>query len=436
MAALRKHTLFQDPAYTVTMRPLKYLPQPAVLLSGLTALSLYSVPVFAQKTTTDTADDAAKTTASDDGKDAAETTSKASKDEATSTAEDATTTEAAKTTTSEAAKTTEESTTSEETTTEATSTEEVTSETAAASTTDITTSISAATTTTTGTGTDTGPTDLPTLTRNPAIPSYPAPTVPPTNNAPFMQHSSAPDGTVFIAVGAILGAFGLGVLLWRAIVGFLLHRSVERAARAQHEENAKAGFPAPRAPFYSDHPSNRSLPAAGGAGAGAGGAAAAAAAGRGVRRTNRGPTPSGNPSQSNLFFSPTAATNNNAAGANRSSAFLPSGFYAAGTSSPGGGPTHDHSISLTNLRPDSYYANASRHTLNPSPPETPPFPPRRDISNSSLNLNRPPSQRAPSAFLEDLLADDPSSLPPPHMPPHNRQSSYGNSGSPGPQNRF
>ncbi|RKK22494.1 hypothetical protein BFJ66_g2253 [Fusarium oxysporum f. sp. cepae] len=261
---------------------------------------------------------------------------------------------------------------------------------------------------------------MPTLTRYKPIPTYPAPSVPPTNNAPFMRHSSAPDGTVFIAVGAILGALGLAILLWRLIVGILLHRSVERAAKAQHDENAKTGFPAPPAPFYkyTDTGSTMSL-----------------SAGRGVRRTTRGPVLSSTPSASNLFFSPTAVASGNGAG-NRGSAFLPSGFYAAGTSSPGG--QHDNNISMTNLRPDSrgHFGTPSRHTLNPSPPESPSFQGRRDISNSTLNLNRPPSQRAPSAFLEDLLADDPSSLPPPHMPASTaRRSSYG-SGSPGAHNRI
>ncbi|EXK42770.1 hypothetical protein FOXG_01582 [Fusarium oxysporum f. sp. lycopersici 4287] len=261
---------------------------------------------------------------------------------------------------------------------------------------------------------------MPTLTRYKPIPTYPAPSVPPTNNAPFMRHSSAPDGTVFIAVGAILGALGLAILLWRLIVGILLHRSVERAAKAQHDENAKTGFPAPPAPFYkyTDTGSTMSL-----------------SAGRGVRRTTRGPVLSSTPSASNLFFSPTAAASGNGTG-NRGSAFLPSGFYAAGTSSPGG--QHDNNISMTNLRPDSrgHFGTPSRHTLNPSPPESPSFQGRRDISNSTLNLNRPPSQRAPSAFLEDLLADDPSSLPPPHMPASTaRRSSYG-SGSPGAHNRI
>ncbi|PHH84521.1 hypothetical protein CDD83_1819 [Cordyceps sp. RAO-2017] len=251
---------------------------------------------------------------------------------------------------------------------------------------------------------------FPTLTRTNAIPQYPEPSVPPTQDAPFMQHSNLPDGTVFIVVGAVLGALGLSILLWRGIVSLLLHRSVKRAAMAQHTTNPKAGFPAPPAPFYkyTDQESSMSL----------GAGAAGAVPGRGVRRTNRGPIPSATPSHSNLFFSPTAVPN--AAGA-RNSAFLPSGFYAAGAGSPAVNPAN--AISLHNLRPDSrgHYANASRHTLAGSPPDSPHYPARRDpsaMSTSSLHLNMPPGQqRAPSAYLEDLLADDPGAFPPQHMPP-------------------
>ncbi|KAI0379953.1 hypothetical protein F5Y04DRAFT_258788 [Hypomontagnella monticulosa] len=229
--------------------------------------------------------------------------------------------------------------------------------------------------------------------------SYPAPTVPPTKDAPFMQPSSVPEGTVFIAVGAILGAFGAAVLIWRAVVACLLHRSVKKAAMAQQIANDKATFPPPPPPFYkySDHASSASL--------------GNAVSGRGVRRTTRGPIPSATPSQSNLFFSPTAPTTGS--GGNRESRFLPSGFYAAGAGSPQG---HGHSISLTNLRPDSSgHGRPPRHT----PPESPSLAPRTDIarrnmSASSLNLNRPPSGRAPSAFLEDLLDDPSNPFPPPN----------------------
>lgn len=240
-----------------------------------------------------------------------------------------------------------------------------------------------------------GRTGLPTLTRGLGIPEYPAATIPPTYHAPFMQHSSAPNGTVFIAVGAILGAICLAVLVWRLIVGLLLHRSVDRAAKQQLDVNSKAGFPAPPAPFYkySDRASTMSLSQARG------------------NRKSRGPIPSANLSQSNLFFSPTAAAQGN--GGNRASAYLPSGFYAAGA----GNPSHQHSISLTNLRPESrgHGARDSRIT----PPDSPSFAAtgRRDMSGSSLHLPPQPGQRAPSAYLEDLLADDPGALPPPHSPP-------------------
>lgn len=261
---------------------------------------------------------------------------------------------------------------------------------------------------------DSGITNAPTLTKGHGIPTYPPASVPPTHDAPFMQHSRAPDGTVFIAVGAVLGASALAILLWRIIVGLLLRRSSERAAMAQHDANSKTGFPAPPAPFYkyTEQDSNMSL------------SGGAAAAGRGVRRTNRGPTPSSNPSTSNLFFSPTAAATGNAG--NRGSTFLPSGFYAAGSGS--GSQGHGHSISLTNLRPDSRGHGAARNGLGPTPPDSPAFPARRDMSTSSLNLGRPSSQRAPSAYLDDLLADDPGALPPPHMPPSTGPKSPSNLG--------
>ncbi|KAJ8119496.1 hypothetical protein O1611_g10603 [Lasiodiplodia mahajangana] len=69
---------------------------------------------------------------------------------------------------------------------------------------------------------------------------------------------------------------------------------------------------------------------------------------------------------------------------------------------------------MTNLRPDS---RGHGRTVEPSPPESPNLAPpdmgRRNLSSSTINLNRPPSGRAPSAFLEDLLGDQPDQFPPP-----------------------
>ncbi|KAI0123119.1 hypothetical protein BJ170DRAFT_126024 [Xylariales sp. AK1849] len=233
--------------------------------------------------------------------------------------------------------------------------------------------------------------------------SYAAPTVPPTNNAPYMQKSTMPEGTVFIAVGAILGACGAAILIWRAVVACLLHRSVKRATLAQHMANDKMTVHgANHTPFYkySDRESTLSL------------GAATATSGRGVRRTQRGPIPSATPSQTNLFFSPTAG--NPGTPGNRSSTFLPSGFYAAGQGAPQQG--HEHSISMSNLRPDS---RGIGRAIGHSPPESPAVTPRRDptrrnpqMSTSSLNLNQLPTGRAPSTYLEDLLDDQPGQFPP------------------------
>ncbi|SPQ21067.1 0f0d9aef-d1a8-4ce3-83d7-704f51003053 [Thermothielavioides terrestris] len=262
-------------------------------------------------------------------------------------------------------------------------------------------------------------TGMPTLSTpaDDSIPTYPPPTIPPTHNAPFMNHSTLPDGTVFIAVGAILGAFGVAVLAWRGIVACMLHRSVARAAMAQHAANNGRGvadknaasFPAPPAQFYK-YIERESSPSLGGPGLG----------GSTGRRTHRGPTPSATPSQTNLFFSPTAAGSSSGLGAagasNRDSArFLPSGFYAAASPVAGGhGHGHGNSISMSTLRPSS---RGRAGQMGPSPPESPDVGPRvasRNFSTSSLNLNRPPSAgaRAPSAYLDDLLDEQPGQFPP------------------------
>lgn len=396
------------------MRPVNYLPEPSLLLAPF---ALFAAPVFAQNNNNNNDDDEDEASTED----ARPTRSSSNNDDKEDTESSATEpSSSASEQTESVSDEDEESSTTEES--ESSETEASTTENNPETTETVDSDIPTRTTDNAG-QTDGGLISGPTLTRGHGIPTYPAAAVPPTINAPFMKHSSAPDGTVFIAVGAILGAFGVALLLWRVISGILLHRSVERAAMAQHDVNSKTGFPAPPAPFYkyTDHGSTMSL--------------GGSAAGRGVRRTNRGPTPSNNPSQSNLFFSPTAA--NPGTAGNRGSSFLPSGFYAAGSGSPGP-QGHGHSISLTNLRPDSrgHGANASRNTLNPSPPESPGVMGRRDISSSSLNLNRPPSQRAPSAYLDDLLADDPSALPPPHMPPGQGVRHPSNLGNGGMGNRF
>lgn len=255
---------------------------------------------------------------------------------------------------------------------------------------------------------------LPTLSGGLLDYSYPPPAVPPTINAPFMDRSTMPDGTVFIAVGAILGTFGLAILVWRGVVACLLHRSVARAARAQHRANEKSTHRGPPATFYKSSARDRTPPPA-----------------RGKRRTTRGHVPSATPSHSNLFFSPTAA-GSAAAGANRDSRYLPSGFYAAGSSpSPGLG---SHSVAgYTTLRPDSRGQPFARGSMaDPSPEGSPLYAARQqDPSMSSLNLSQAPGQRAPSAYLDDLLDENPQMFPP-QMPSqggrHHHSRSYSSQG--------
>jgi hypothetical protein len=221
-----------------------------------------------------------------------------------------------------------------------------------------------------------------------------------------MNGSNLPQGTVFIVVGAILGSFGAAVLIWRAVVGCLLHRSVKRAALAQQMDKSSSFGGGPRSMSYykyTDHDSFADLGAIYGHGHG-----------RVASRAQKSkPMSTANPSQSNLFFSPTAA--GGGAGANqthnRSSSFLPSGFYAAGQGAPQqgqrgrSGSTHSPSISLTDLRPDS-----RGRQMNHSPDVSPGLAARhhdalrQNLSTSTLNL---PGARAPSTYLDDLLDDQP-----------------------------
>ena len=307
--------------------------------------------------------------------------------------------------------------------------------TVSASTNDVSTSTHDASTTSkpTKTTSDTASpeSDLPALTSSgldglltglPKLPGddYPAPTVPPTANAPFMQKSNLPEGTVFICVGAALGFMALLVITWRGMVAWALHRSVRRAALAQSAKYngggrgikvAQASHRSSKAPFYSPGPgSTLSLEHL-------------SAGGQVGHKTA--------PARESLFFSPTAGAGMQNQGS-RGSGYLPAGYYAAGNSAVGGAPGMSHApgegpTSFSNLgHPGHRYSRAARSSMGPSPPGSPSLPPsvpssrgadvgtglRRPAtadrmttqgSNSTLNLSGPPQSRAPSAFLEDLF---------------------------------
>ncbi|MCJ1295858.1 hypothetical protein MMC34_007422 [Xylographa carneopallida] len=242
--------------------------------------------------------------------------------------------------------------------------------------------------------------------------SYPAPTVPPTALAPFMQKSPLPSGTVFICVGAIIGFLAFAVLAWRGLVAWSLHRSVQRAATGDahrygriHGEPGKGVFRGSGTPFYSHgHGSNLSLDPLVGVGA--------------TKTGKKGHTPQGS-----LFFSPTAGTGAHTP-ANRTSTYLPAGYYAAGSSAPAhgastiniGGGAGDRLSHLTDLGPQRQgYTRAQSY--GPSPPRSPSLPPSREQndarmsragistlqSGSAVTLGQPAKGTAPSAYLDELF---------------------------------
>jgi hypothetical protein len=211
-----------------------------------------------------------------------------------------------------------------------------------------------------------------------------------------MQESAAPEGTVFIAVGAALGLIGLTLLAWRAMIAWSVNRSVRRAAiiHASESKRLLRGSRKKRSTPYTVAPAaDVSLDKLG-------------AATRASYKPNRNPS-----SNSGLFFSPTAGggahgshASLNATGntGNRGSTYLPAGYYAAA----GGGevpysPTAG--LSSPSLPPTGVYNDShnQRHS-------------HVGASTSSLNLNQAPQGRAPSAYLEDLFES--------HVPSHNSGS--------------
>ncbi|KAL3478219.1 hypothetical protein BJX99DRAFT_224831 [Aspergillus californicus] len=243
---------------------------------------------------------------------------------------------------------------------------------------------------------------------------YPTVTVPPTDDAPYMQKSSAPEGTVFIAVGAVLGAMGLSVLAWRGLVAWSVNRSVRRAAVMHSSENKgllrskkKRSRGSHSRGQSHNHPNAVSLEKISGK----------RKSSYRDSRASKIPT-----SGSGLFFSPTAGMQNSGT---RGSNYLPAGYYAAGTAAAG--LAQNVGLSSDHLPPQ--VRGYTRTGSGPTPPATPMAPltgvhePQQYSnsnlrqsyaatgSTSSLNLTSPPQERTPSAYLEDLFANHPPRSP-------------------------
>ena len=251
-----------------------------------------------------------------------------------------------------------------ESTGDATTTAESTAQTTdAASTDDQTTTTATFTTGSSASSTVSGLIDAPTI----AGAGIPELFIPYTDPAPFMQKSDYPEGTIFIAVGAVLGFLGACVLLWRGLVAWSINRSVKKAALASIRGSEKASawgggssgynpMAAGKGGLYKDtNGSSMSLDAL-------------TSAGKPIKphfkdhesSAKRESTP-----PQGLFFSPTAQ-----AGAResvRNSSYLPAGYYAAPNSQAAGG-----AASTTIGGSLAPYARHS--TYNASPPGSPGLP--------------------------------------------------------------
>ncbi|KAH9844503.1 vacuolar membrane protein [Teratosphaeria destructans] len=245
-----------------------------------------------------------------------------------------------------------------------------------------------ATTTGSSSGTATSSASISHLSNIPTIAGASIPTIviPYTAGAPFMQKSSLPEGTVFIAVGACLAFLGACVLLWRGLVAWSVNRSVRRAAlaslRGESEKNGtstwggSSGYGPLKDGLYKDAGSNMSLDALNKAGKPIG--KSHHFSGNEVKRESTPP--------SGLFFSPTAQAVTGAhTPGNRASVLLPAGYYASPAAQAAGG-AQSTTIGGASLAP-----YAQRHSMmNHSPPGSPGHTPQ---SRASTGMNYRASSR-------------------------------------------
>ncbi|PYI20630.1 hypothetical protein BO99DRAFT_401765 [Aspergillus violaceofuscus CBS 115571] len=323
-----------------------------------------------------------------------------------SVAQDATTDDNTTTTTSV-------SSTTESATTSSSSSSSSTSTTTSSSKSSSTTSASTA-----STGTDTSSTSTTSASSSSSTDGYPVVTVPPTADAPYMQKSNIPEGTLFIAVGAVLGAIGLAILAWRGIVAWSVNRSVRQAAMTRSSESK--GLLRSKRRKSRTRRSSSAGP----------GVALDKLSGVGTHqhhrhshhshrqhRTSKGPS-----ANSGLFFSPTAGMQHGSG--NRRSSYLPAGYYNANNvgTTPRTQDARYSAADLTGLGGPQAQGYAPTGSV-PSPPESPGLPQYHDqqdtpprcnarrshveASTSTLNLASPPAGRTPSAYLEDLFDSHP-----------------------------
>uniref|UniRef100_A0A060TBD9 ARAD1B06908p n=1 Tax=Blastobotrys adeninivorans TaxID=409370 RepID=A0A060TBD9_BLAAD len=245
--------------------------------------------------------------------------------------------------------------------------------------------------------------------------SVPTPvvTVPSMDGNPYMQYSKMPEGTVFIVFGAVLGFLALCLIIWRVAASISFRKAVRRGAYAVPMGQTGGAFGGPggdKPLLYPGDPTRSGDSAAGGAGGSL-------------------TSESGRPSfmgRNSMFFSPTAdvmtsahmassslggagsstATATGAGGGGhssmssisgvqaagvpgqRSSAYLPAGYYNPGA--PAAGSLSSRNAKAMSMRESLYNAPGSART---------------SVYHGASGSHRP-QQRAPSAYLDDLLGHD------------------------------
>jgi len=257
------------------------------------------------------------------------------------------------------------------------------------------------------TSTSTG--GLPALTTGATSSSYttPAVTVPPSNNNPYLIHTVNPNGTVFIAVGLIVGAILLGFILYHFIISLTASRLAKRSLAPEKQMYEKYQYNNSNAYGYgldahptSDAYSVTKLPLLTKTGLGGG-----------LGTNNLGSTITGDTSTiyqseighatskhdlTKMFISPTAEVMQHKR--------TRSGQFGSSTTNVSmlGGSTSNVQLPATNrhsqLIPSLYINNevdGSEFSLAPSN--------NTSVPGSQTNQSRKPRKTIPSMYLEDLM---------------------------------
>ncbi|KAK9314426.1 hypothetical protein V1522DRAFT_407648 [Lipomyces starkeyi] len=231
--------------------------------------------------------------------------------------------------------------------------------------------------------------------------TYPTPIIPVTNNNPFSKESNVPEGTVFIAVGSVIGGIALAILGWRGLVAYSLHKSLKASSAAYASEPKGTGTSSGRCGFFGSKRQNTGAFYATGAGS-AVSLDQLTSTGRAVNNARPisayddiGMPRTGPSFNTSTFYSPTAgamgmsaAMGNALSGlsTNRSSTYLPSGYYGVNN-----GASSSASLSVR-------YSSVPQNQRAPSPGA---------ILRTESSLAVPQhGQRVPSVYLDDLLDSD------------------------------